>query len=504
MHSPPSGIKVGAGNLHECPRQTIVGDTSHRHFEDIRGDWNSIVEKLKVLALYCLTMAYDTAIRGGTIVTAEESYEGTVVIDDGIIAGILDSEASVDADQIVDATGKHVLPGGVDPHVHMMDPGDTEREDFQTGTAAAAAGGITTVGEHHRTDPTVLTADILTDKRDYLSDKARVDFGLLAGGHPDNIDEVSDLETVGTLAYKSFTCDVHGVPALQSADMHKLFAEVASVGGISMIHPEDELMLNANEERIREQGRTDGSLIPEWRSKDAEQVAVSTTLQIAKQTGVPFWFAHLSHPELVDQVNHAKDQGVEVYAETCPHYLYLTREDVERDAPYTTFTPPAREEADREEMWNRLANGEIDMVNADHAPATKEQKAQGEDNVFEAPFGIPGVETVLPLLLNGVNQGKVSLARIVDVFSTKPAKILDLYPQKGAIQPGSDADLVIVDMSKERTLRDEEVVAKCGWTPFDGLTIQGVPESTFVRGEPVVRDSEVVGEPGYGEFVPRP
>lgn len=449
-------------------------------------------------------MPYDTVIHGGTVVTASESFDAAIAINDGTIAGLLDPETSFEADEVIDATGKHVLPGGVDPHVHMMDPGDTEREDFPTGTAAAAAGGITTVGEHHRTDPTVLTADILTDKRQYLSDRARVDFGLLAGGHPDNIDEVAELEDHGTLAYKSFTCDVHGVPALESADMHALFSEVARVDGISMIHPEDELMLNANEERIRETGRTDGSVIPDWRSKEAEQVAVATTLQIAKQTDVRLWFAHLSHPELVDQVNHAKQDGVEVYAETCPQYFYLTRDDVERDAPYTMFTPPAREETDREEMWKRLDAGEIDMVNADHAPATKAQKAEGEDNVFDAPFGIPGVETVLPLLLNGVSQGRVSLERVVDVFSTTPAKILDLYPRKGAIRVGSDADLVLVDMDRERTLRDEETIAKCGWTPYDGLTIQGVPETTLVRGERVVEAGEVVGEPGFGTFVPRP
>lgn len=448
-------------------------------------------------------MTYDAAVTGGTIVTADDFVDATLVVDGGTVAGFLDPSVSVDADRLVDATGKHVLPGGVDPHVHMMDPGDTDREDFPTGTAAAAAGGITTVGEHHRTDPTVLTADILDDKRAYLADRARIDFGLLAGGHPDNIGEIEDLEAAGAMAYKSFTCEVHGVPALLSDHMSELFTEVERVGGISMIHPEDERMLDANEERIRASSRTDGSIVPEWRSKEAEQVAVSTTLQIAKQTGVSLWFAHLSHPELVDQVNRAKSQGVDVYAETCPQYLYLTREDVERDAPYTMFTPPAREEADRAELWNRLANGEIDMVNADHAPSTKAQKSRGEDDVFEAPFGIPGVETVLPLLLNGVSEGKIGLDRVVEVFATNPAKITGVYPRKGALKVGSDADFVVVDMDRERTLRDEDVVAKCGWTPYDGLAIEGVPETTYVRGRPIVEDGEVVGEPGYGEFVAR-
>jgi len=448
-------------------------------------------------------MVYDTAIRGGTLVTVDDRFKGNIGIKDGAIAAILDPEQSLDAERTIDVSGRCVLPGGVDPHVHMMDPGDTEREDFPTGTAAAAAGGVTTVGEHHRTDPTVLTAEILANKRDHLAERARVDYGLLAGGHPDNIDEIEGLEAEGTLAYKSFTCEVHGVPALKSADMRALYQEIERVGGISMVHPEDELMLNANKAQIQEEGRTDGSIIPKWRSKEAEQVAVSTTLQIAKQTGVPFWFAHLSHPELIDQVNNYKKQGVTVYSESCPHYFYLTRDDIEEDAPYTMFTPPAREEADRQELWERLNAGEIDMINADHAPATKEQKSAGEDNVFEAPFGIPGVETVLPLLLNGIVEDKISLERLVEVFSTNPAKILDLYPQKGSFQVGTDADLTVVDLNEERTLRDEDVVAKCGWTPFDGMTITGDVETTFVRGEPVYQEDEVVVEPGYGEFVRR-
>ncbi|SFR64220.1 dihydroorotase [Halogeometricum limi] len=448
-------------------------------------------------------MTYDLVVRGGTVVTATDSFEATVAVSDGRFAGILDADAPVEADEVVDATGLHVLPGGVDPHVHMMDPGDTDREDFPTGTGAAAAGGITTVGEHHRTDPTVLSADVLEQKRDYLTDRARVDFGLLAGGHPDNVDDIAELEEVGTLAYKSFTCEVHGVPALQSADMHRLYSEITRVGGISMVHPEDELIVNANRERIEAEGRTDGSVIPEWRSKLAEQVAVSTTLRVAKETGTPLWFAHLSHPEVVRQTTRAKEDGVRVYAETCPHYFYLTREDVESDAPYTMFTPPAREESDREEMWTLLADGHIDMVNADHAPSTREQKAAGEDDVFEAPFGIPGVETVLPLLLNGVSEGRVSLERVVDVFATGPAKITDLYPRKGAIRVGSDADFTLVDLDRTWTIRDEDIVAKCGWTPFDGLEITGRVESTYVRGSPVYEERRVVGEPGYGEFVAR-
>lgn len=448
-------------------------------------------------------MAYDTVIEGGTVVTASDTVAASICIDAGRIAAIAAPDRPVDADRRIDASGKHVLPGGVDPHVHMMDPGKTDREDFPTGTAAAAVGGITTVGDHHRTKPMVLSADVLEEKRAYLADRARIDFALLAGGHPENVDEIAGLEAAGAVAYKSFTCDVHGVPALQSEAMADLYAEIARVGGISMVHPEDDRMVKANAERLQAAGRTDGSAVPEWRSKAAEQVATATTMTIAEQTGVRVWIAHASHPEIVDIVNHARSRGVDAYTETCPQYLYLTREDVERDAPVTMFTPPAREAADRDELWRRLAAGEIDMVNADHAPSTMAQKEAAGGDVFEAPFGIPGVETVLPLLLNGVAEDRIDLQRVAAVFATNPAKITDLYPTKGTIRVGSDADVVIVDLDEAMTLRNEDVVAKCGWTPFDGLSVRGVPETTLVRGEPVVLDGEVVGEPGYGRFVAR-
>lgn len=447
-------------------------------------------------------MAFDLAITGGTVVTETGPTNVTIAVDDGRIAGLFDPNRTLESEATISAAGKHVLPGGIDPHVHMMDPDDTHREDFATGTAAAAVGGITTVGDQHRHPKEgVLTPEIFEEKRRHLADKARIDYGLMAGGHPDNVDQIADLESAGALGFKSFTCEVHGVPALQSADMSRLYDEIARVDGISMVHPEDELMVSAAESEIRAADRTDGSVVPEWRSKEAEQVAVSTTLKIAEQTGVSLWFAHLSHPEVVDQITAAKASGVDVYAESCPHYFYLTREDVVEDAPYTMFTPPARTETDRDELWNRLDAGEIDMINADHAPATLEEKADGEDNVFDAPFGIPGVETVLPLMLDGVATGKITIERLAEVFATNPAKITGLYPRKGAIRVGADADLVIVDLEAELTLSNDDVVAKCGWTPFDGMTVTGRPETTLVRGEPVVEDREVVGDPGYGTFV---
>lgn len=447
-------------------------------------------------------MTFDLAITGGTVITEAGPRNATIAINGGKIVGILDPERTIESDESISATGKHVLPGGVDPHVHMMDPGDTHREDFTTGTAAAAVGGITTVGDQHRHPKEgVLTRSVLEKKRRHLADKARIDYALMAGGHPENVDQISDLEAAGALGFKSFTCEAHGVPALQSGDMHRLYEEIERVGGISMVHPEDELMVSAAERTIRSDGRTDGSIVPEWRSKAAEQVAVSTTLKIAEQTGVSVWFAHLSHPEVVEQVTAAKARGVSVYAESCPQYFYFTREDVIDDAPYTMFTPPARTAADRDGLWECLEAGEIDMISADHAPATREEKANGETNVFDAPFGIPGVETVLPLLLDGVASGKITLERVVDVFSTNPAKITGLYPRKGAIRIGADADLVIVDLESKRKLSNDAVVAKCGWTPFDGMTVTGCPETTLVRGTPVVKNREIVGEPGYGEFI---
>jgi len=308
----------------------------------------------------------------------------------------------------------------------------------------------------------------------------------------------------GSAAFKVFTCNLHGAPAILPDKMLEVFREVASFDGLCLVHAEDETITRGNEERLKAAGRVDFRVVPEWRTREAEQVAVNTTALLARITGCRVIIAHASHPEICDLVNRERARGGRLWIESCPQYFYLTEDDIDTWGPFHKFTPPARDGASAAEMWNRLQGGEIDMICADHAPATKEDKSRGLTDIWAASYGLPGVETVLPMMLTGVNDGKVSLQRLVAARSEVPAQVYGLWPKKGHLGIGADADFVLVDMQAEKTLKNEDVVSKVGWTPFEGRTVKGLPLMTFVRGRLVAKGGRPVIEPGWGEYVPGP
>lgn len=448
-------------------------------------------------------MTADLVIRGGEVVSPEGRERCDLVVTDGKVVGRAPAGTGEGA-EIVEATGLTVIPGGVDPHVHMMDPGLTEREDFPTGTAAAAVGGVTTIVEHHRSLPFVLDATVLRDKIAHLSTRSRIDFALFGGGHPDNVEELLPMWKAGAAVFKVFTCNLHGVPAVLPGRMLTLFREVASFDGLCLIHAEDEFIAAENEERLRASDRKDPRVISEWRSKEAEQVAVNTVALLARLSGCRVIIAHASHPAVCDLVARERALGTRLMVESCPQYFHLTQDEIDEWGPFHKFTPPARTAADRDGMWQRLESGDIDMVCADHAPSTREQKEEGRDDIWAAPFGVPGVETNLSLMLTGVSEGKLSLKRLVSARSESPARAYGLYPRKGHLGIGADADIVLVDLEAERTIRDEDVVAKVGWTPFAGRKVRGRVVRTYVRGRLAAEDGAPVVDPGWGAFLPGP
>lgn len=448
-------------------------------------------------------MTADLVVRGGTVVEPHGRRQCDLLVAGGRVIGrVAPGEGS--AAEVVDATGLTVLPGSVDPHVHMMDPGLTEREDFPTGTGAAAAGGVTTVVEHHRSLPFVLDAGILRDKAAYLSGRALVDYALFGGGHPDNIEDLRPMWEAGAACFKVFTCNLHGVPAVLPGRMLTLFREVASFDGLCLVHAEDEFITAENEDGLRASGRTDPRVIPEWRSKEAEQVAVNTVALLARLSGCRVIIAHASHPEVCDLAGRERALGARLMVESCPQYFHLTEDEIDEWGPYHKFTPPARTPADRDGMWDRLERGHIDMICADHAPATREQKDEGRGDIWEAPFGVPGVETSLEMMLTGVADGRVSLERLVHARCEAPAKAYGLWPRKGHLGIGADADIVLVDLDAKRTLRDEDVISKAGWTPFAGRTVTGRVLMTYVRGRLVAESGTPIGAQGWGRFLPGP
>lgn len=448
-------------------------------------------------------MSVDLVIRDAIMVSPGGRTRGDLLVSEGRVSGVVAAGLGEGA-EIVDASGLYLLPGAVDPHVHFQDPGLTHQEDFTTGTGAAAVGGVTTVVEHHRSLPFVLNADILHDKATYLAGRGLIDYALFGGVEPDNIDQLRPMWEAGAAAFKIFTCKVHGVSPIYPAKMLEALRELASFDAPCLVHAEDDSILNSNAERLKAAGRKDFEVIREWRTREAEQVAASTTALLARITGCRVIIAHASHPPVCDLINRERAQGARLWVESCPQYFYLTEDEIDERGPWCKFTPPARDEASAREMWNRLEAGEIDMICADHAPSTQEEKAKGLDDIWEAPFGLPGVETVYPLMLTGVNEGRLSLERLVAVRSQIPAQVYGLWPHKGNLNIGADADFILVDMDADKTLRNDGIVAKVGWTPYDGRKVKGLPVKTFVRGHLVAEDGKPVAEPGWGQFLPGP
>ena len=447
-------------------------------------------------------MKADLAIINGLLVDSKSIYPGVLYVRKGKIAGITRDLEDHPA-KVIEAHGLYILPGAIDGHVHMMDPGYTDREDFTTGTRAAARGGVTMVIDHHRTEPQVFGAKELLAKKDYLQTRSVVDFGLLGGLSLDNLGNLKGMWEAGALGFKGFTCELHGADALLSGNLMEILEEIRSFNGIALFHCEDDSLLKKKEEQLRREGRKDPGCIAEWRSPEAEELAVQTLLYAARKTGARVAVAHTSLPSLVCELAAARAQGHPIYTETCAQYLYLTEEDLKKQGPFAKFTPPPRKKEEMEKMRWCAARGLIDMVNSDHCPYPYAEKEAGQEDIWLAPFGIPGVETATLILLDLVSRGILTLQQIAYLRSERPAMIYGLTGRKGALRVGSDADLIFVDLKQKVTFDNAKVVSKCGWTPYHGREVTGDVVLTMVRGEVVMEGGKVIGDPGWGRFVTR-
>ena len=446
-------------------------------------------------------MVCDLGIEGGIIVSGSGQGRANLYIKDEAVAAL--TTERLEARERVDASGLFVLPGMVDGHVHFQDPGDTSREDFITGSSAAAVGGVTTVIEHTHSHP-VRDRRFLEEKIAHLRDRSVVDYGLAAHVWPEDVAQVETLWRARVQFFKVFTCTTHGVPALLPGAMLELFQAVAKFDGLCLVHCEDEFITAGNEERLRKLGRKDYGVLLEWRTREAEQVAVNTTALVARLTGAKTIIAHVSHPQALDLISRERAAGARLWVESCPQYFYLSQEEVLKYGPLRKFTPPARSPAEAEGLWQRLTAGEITHISTDHAPSTLEQKAEGRHDIWQCHFGLPGIQTTLTMLLNAINSGRLTLEGAVRATAETPAKLYRLWPKKGNLMPGADADFVLVDLNRKETLTNETMLSKAGWTPYEGMEVQGVPIATFVRGKLVAQNGKVVARPGTGRFIPGP
>lgn len=440
----------------------------------------------------------ELVIRNVRLALPEGIVQGELAVSEGRI-----SEISVSGirkgEREIDAGGRIAIPGAIDVHAHLHDPKYLHRENFKNGTTAAAAGGVTSVIVMPLDTPMLTRAEI---ERVIKAGKryALIDFSLHAGNMAASaLKQVHAIAGLGIKSFKIFTCMPYGV---DEKTLHQFMLEIKDIGGIAFVHAEDDKIIRECTKQLLEAGRKDPLAHAESRPNEAEEKAVKRVLKFTKRAGCNLHLAHLTTKQGVELVKKAKAQRLRMTTEVCPHHLLFAKEDMQTHGAYLKVNPSLKTREDCSALWDALAEGIIDIVATDHAPGTRKEKEVGWKNIWAAQIGVPGIETMLPLLLSeGVAKGKLTLERFIDALCTRPAQIFGLYPRKGVIREGSDADLVILDLKREWTIAAERLHYKVGWTPYEGFKVRGAPFLTISRGEVLAENGKVMGKPGRGQFL---
>jgi len=442
----------------------------------------------------------DLLIRNGKVVSPDSVIDACVAIKDGAVLAIGAADAMPPARDTLDARGLHVLPGAIDVHVHFRDPGYPHKEDFASGTAAAAFGGVTTVFDMPNTVPPTGTPEILADKLAMASGKAHIDFGLYALLGEDTIPHAVELAK-SAIGFKCYMGNTFGaIPTASTATMLEAFETVAPTGKRVSLHAEENSIMVARETRMRDAGRTDPLAHIASRPAVVAIEAVSRAAILAEWTGARIHILHISSAEELRPLREAKARGVDITGETCPHYLLLSTEDYARFAGVIRVNPPVREKRNQEPLWAALIDGAVDLVATDHAPHSIGEKTRND--IWTVDCGFPGVETQMPLMLTQAAAGRFTISDYVRWSAANPARIWGLYPRKGVIQPGADADITLVDLDREWTIDDAKLQSLSRITPFNGQRVKGLPVHTLVRGRFVMKDRTLMPETrGWGRSV---
>lgn len=418
---------------------------------------------------------YDLALVNGEVFVEGKLINTNVYVKDGKIAGIWDGQKP--ASKKIDCTGLWILPGMIDSHVHFRQPGMEEKEDWITGSKAALAGGVTTVIDMPNTNPPLTTVAGIAEKKK-LAEKGTVNYAFHFGATADNLEEMEKAtEIVGFKVYMGSSTG-----SLLLTDRDKLLAvfKLAAKKKIpAVVHAEDDTLIKKATEEMKKQGRNDPIVHSEARPVEAAVQAVKTALELTEKAGNRLHLLHITTAAEIELIAEAKKRGIKVTFEACPHHLFYNKEAMKKMGNYLKMNTPLRGEADRRVIYAALKDGSVDTVGTDHAPHTRAQK---DKPFWEAPSGVPGVQTCLPLLLSEVAKGELSLKRVVSLYSEKPAEIFG-FKKKGKITKGYDADLAIVDPNKEYVIKDEDQYTKCGWTPFNDWKVKGKIELTIVGGK---------------------
>ena len=451
-----------------------------------------------------------TLIKGGTVVTAVDQYKGDVLIEDEKIVSI-GTALSLPADKTIDASGKYVLPGGIDVHTHLDMPfgGATSADDFESGTVAAAHGGTTSIVDFaiQSRGQTLRQAWEAWMKK--AEGKAAIDYGfhMIITDLPESVEKEMDaMVAEGVTSFKLFMA-YRGVLMLDDGSIFRAFLRTAGNGGTICMHAENGDVIDV----LVRRALADGHTAPKWhaltRPPQAEAEATYRAICLSEMAGVPLYVVHLSAAEALEQITLARDRGLPAYAETCPQYLFLSYANYEEpgfEGAKYVMSPPLRAAGNEERLWRGLASNDLQAISTDHCPFCMKEKELGKNDFSKIPNGAPGIETRMNLVFDGgVRAGRISLNRFVELTSTSPAKIFGLFPRKGTIAPGSDADIVIFDPNKKHVLSVRTLHMKVDYNPYEGRQITGAAETVLSRGRVVIENGKFVGKAGAGQFLKR-
>jgi len=458
-------------------------------------------------------MSYDLLLINCRVPEGDALHPVDIGVKSGRIAAIAAVGTLGGTTRTIDLKGLMTLPGCIDSHTHYMDPGFTHRETFTSGTRSAAAGGVTTIIDMPCCSvPSVRDVASLNHKLDKIAPQAHVDFALWGGVTGEDVrdgrlEHVQAQAEAGVVAFKAYmTPSVPSYPRSSDAELLEIFRAVQPTGLSLGVHCENFNLCDFGVKKYAAEGRTDGPAWAEARSILAEKAAIRLCLDFAEETGTRFHVVHMSTGIGARLIEEAKMRGLPVTSETCPHYLTLNaREAMGQRGSFAKIAPPLRTGDDNEMLWRKLADGAVDFVATDHAPyeIATEKEAPGL-NIWNSFPGIPGTETMVPVLVSeGYNKGRLSLSRLVEVLSTFPAIHYGLYPKKGSLSVGGDADFTVIDPDEEWTINEKETQSMAKYNPLHGLKLKGRVKTTIVRGQVVFDGGQVTAGPGTGEYIKR-
>jgi dihydropyrimidinase len=448
----------------------------------------------------------DLIIKNGTIITASDTYEGDIGVKDGKILMIGKNIGFAGA-EIIDASGKYVLPGAIDTHTHLQMPfgGTTSADSYESGTRAAACGGVTTVFDFVIQRKGQGLIEAVEGRKALCDPQACIDYAFhtaITDLTPEVLDEFKDSAEYGVPSFKLFMVYKKEGLMVDDGVLAAALEKSKETGTLVAVHAENPDLIDMRIAKFLSEGKTSAWYHYESRPEFVEAEAVKRAIHWAKAFNAPLYIVHLASKEGLDEVTKAIDEGYEIYAETCPHYLYFTNEVYKReDGRNWVCSPPIKGKESQDALWAGIKRGDVATIATDHCPFQSFEKDWGKDDFTKIPNGCMGIENLYPYLLSEANKGRISFNKAVEVCSSNVAKIFGCAPEKGTIAPGSDADLVIYDPKKNYVISKDNMHSDIDYTIWEGVELTGYPVMTFSRGKLVYKDGDFVGEPGWGRFV---